>query len=283
LPLSNQGAQRASGHRSPGSLRLIAVALIASALAVGGLATQPANVSAAGKKVVIVVGPVGSSTSNYIYNAKKLAAQARSYGATADEIYTPHATWARVKKLSQGANLFIYLGHGNGYPSPYGAFSKYTKDGLGLNVTDGSTSHKYYGEYYVDTALNFAPNAVVILNRLCYASGNSEPGRALPTKATAIKRVDNYGAGFLRTGARAVFAEGISSASYILYGLFKTSRTMKQIFWSDPARVGAFDFTFSSVRTPGKTAILDPKSGSRYYRSVIGTLGMTATTWRTGG
>jgi hypothetical protein len=278
--VSQEGAQRASSHRFTRSVRFFAVAAIASVIAVGGLAVQPADVSAAGKKVVIVVGPVGSQTANYIYNAKKLAAQARSYGATVYEIYSPHATWARVVKYAQGANLFIYLGHGNGYPSPYGAFSKYTKDGLGLNATDGSTSHKYYGEYYVDRYLNFAPDSVVILNRLCYASGNSEPGMALPTKATAVKRVDNFGAGFLRTGARAVFAEGISSASYILSGLFKTTRTIKQIFWSDPARSGAYDFAFASSRTPGKVGILDPKSPGRYYRSVIGDLGMTAATWR---
>jgi len=185
-----------------------------------------------------------------------------------------------VKSLSQGANIFIYLGHGNGYPSPYGAFNRYSKDGLGLNAYDGSTSHKYYGEYYIDRYLNLAPNAVVILNRLCYASGNSEPGLALPTKATAIKRVDNYGAGFLRTGARAVFAEGTASASYILYSLFKSNRTIRQIFWADPARSTHYDFTFSSVRTPGKSAILDPRSPGRYYRSVIGDLGMTAATWR---
>jgi hypothetical protein len=261
-------------------LRLIAIAALASVLAVGGLAAHPDTVAASGKKVVIVVGPAGSNTSDYIYNAKKLASQARSYGATVYEIYTPHATWSRVKSLSQGANIFIYLGHGNGYPSPYGAFSAYTKDGLGLNATDGSTTHKYYGEYYVSHYLNFAPNAVVILNRLCYASGNSEWGSTNPAKSTAIKRVDNYGAGFLRTGARAVFAEGITSASYILYGLFKTSRTIKQIFWSDPRRSGAYDFGFSSVRTPGKHALMDPSSPGRYYRSVIGDLSMTAATWR---
>ncbi|HXU86937.1 MAG TPA: hypothetical protein VN773_14140 [Verrucomicrobiae bacterium] len=280
MPVSHDGVQRASRHPSLRALRLIAVAALASVLAVGGLAANPQIAAASGKKVVIVVGPAGSNTSNYIYNAKKLASQARSYGATVYEIYAPHATWARVKSLSQGANVFIYLGHGNGYPSPYGAFNKYTKDGLGLDAYDGSWSHKYYGEYYVDHYLNFAPNAVVILNRLCYASGNSEWGAANPTKSTAIKRVDNYGAGFLRTGARAVFAEGISSASYILYGLFKTSRTMKQIFWSDPKRSGAYDFTFSSTRTVGRNAIMDPSSPGRYYRSVIGDLSMTATTWR---
>jgi hypothetical protein len=278
--VTQEGAQRASRRRSFSSIRFIGIAVIASVLAVGGLATHPETVAAAGKKVVIVVGPVGSNTSNYIYNAKKLASQARSYGATVYEIYSPHATWARVKKYAQGANVFIYLGHGNGYPSPYGAFNRYTKDGLGLNATDGSSTNKYYGEFYVDHYLNFAPNSVVILNRLCYASGNSEWGSANPTKATAIKRVDNFGAGFLRTGARAVFAEGTASASYILYGLFKTSRTIKQIFWSDPSRSTHYDFSFSSRRTPGKTAIMDPSSPGRYYRSVIGDLSMTAVTWR---
>jgi hypothetical protein len=256
------------------------MAALAAVLALGGLASQPHVAFAAGRKVVIVVGPVESSTANYISNAKALAAQARYYGATVYEIYSPHATWARVKSLAQGANLFIYLGHGNGWPSPYGPFNAYTKDGLGLNAYDGSSKVKYYGEYYVDHYLNFAPNSVVILNRLCYASGDSEWGAANPTKSTAIKRADNYGAGFLRTGARAVFAEGINSTSYILYGLFRTSRTMKQIFWSDPARSGRYDFTFSSVRTPGRTAIMDPYAPSRYYRSVVGDLSMTATTWR---
>jgi len=261
---------------------LVVVAVMASVMAIGGLATDPTPAAAAGMKVVIVVGPVGSSTANYIYNAKKLAAQARSYGATVYEVYSPHATWARVKSVAQGAKLFIYLGHGNGYPSPYGAFSKYSKDGLGLNSSDGSPSHTYYGEYYVYTYLHLARNAVVILNRLCYASGNSEWGWANPTKATAIKRVDNYAAGFLRAGARAVFAEGIYSASYILYSLFRTSRTINQTFWVDPSRSGAYDFSFASVRTPGKIATLDPSSPGRYYRSVVGDLGMTAATWRAG-
>jgi hypothetical protein len=255
---------------------------MASVMAIGGLAAQPTPVAAAGAKVVIVVGPVGSSTANYIYNARKLAAQARSYGATVYEVYSPHATWARVRSVALGAKLFIYLGHGNGYPSPYGPFSQYSKDGLGLNSSDGSSRNAYYGEYYVSHYLHLARNAVVVLNRLCYASGDSEWGSANPTKATAIQRVDNFGAGFLRTGARAVFAEGINSAGFILYSLFRTSRTMTQTFWSDPARSGRYDFSFSSRRTPGKVALMDPYAPSRYYRSVIGDLGMTGATWRAG-
>jgi hypothetical protein len=155
---------------------------------------------------------------------------------------------------------------------------------MGLNAYDGSSKHRYYGEYYVDYGLNFAPNAVVILNRLCYASGNSEWGSGYPTKATAIKRVDNYGYGFLRANAKAVFAEGINGTGYILYSLFKTNRTIRQTFWADPARDGRWDFTFNTIRTSGKQAIVDPLGGAnRYYRSVIGNLDLTAAQWRGAG
>src|SRR5262245_54166699 len=233
-------------------------------------------------KVVVGVGPVGSSTANYITNGKRYAAQARSYGASVVEIYSPNATWDRVRAAAQGANVLIYLGHGNGHPSPYGEFSKYRKDGMGLNKTagNGNNNTKYWGEYYMQTSLRLAPNAVVILNRLCYASGNSEWGTGNPTRTVAKKRVDNYGAGFLRTGAKAVFAEGITSASYILSGLFRTNRSIGAIFQSSSNWSGAYDFKFASVRTPGTTAWMDPYKPSRYYRSVIGNLGLTASSFR---
>jgi hypothetical protein len=264
------------------TLPLGLVMLLAAVFAVGGLATHPATTAAAAKKVVVVVGPSGSNTANYIYNAKKLAAQARSYGAAVYEIYSPNATWSRVKAAAQGANVLIYLGHGNGWPSPYAPFQRNTKDGLGLNATAGAgnSNVKYWGEYYVDTYINMAPNAVVILNRLCYASGDSEWGRANPTKSVAIQRVDNYGAGFLRANAKAVFAEGLSSAGYVLKGLFTTNMTMTQIFWSASSATHTYSFGFTSVRTPSYKALMDPYAPSRYYRSVIGSLGMTAATWR---
>jgi hypothetical protein len=277
LPVSTKGAQRASRQRS---LRLTVSLVFAVVFAGVGLAANPTPAEAGGMKVVIVVGPAGSSTSNYIYNAKKLAAQARSYGASVYEVYSPYATWTKVKSVAQGANVFIYLGHGNGWPSPYAPFSRYTKDGLGLNATAGSSRHKYYGEYYIDTQITFAPNAVVILNRLCYASGNSEWGSGYPSKSTAIQRVDNYGAGFLRANAKAVFAEGINSASYILHGLFKTKMNVGQIFWTSPAADGRYDFVFRSTRTRPWHGVLDPLGASRYYRSLVGDFNLSTAQWR---
>jgi hypothetical protein len=231
---------------------------------------------------VIIVGPVGSSTASYRDSARRYAAQARSYGANVVEIYSPNATWARVKAAAQGAKVVIYLGHGNGSPSPYGAFSKYSKDGFGLNRTAaaGNSNTKYWGEYYIDTQIRLAPNAVVILNRLCYASGNSEWGRANPTKTVAKQRVQNYASGFLRAGARAIFAEGITSASYVLYGLFRTNRSIGAIFKSSPNWSGRYDFSFQSARNPTYSAWMDPKSPGRYYRSVVGNFSLTANTIR---
>jgi hypothetical protein len=281
LPLPKHGAQRASSRPT----RLTVLGLALTLVAFGGM-TAPTPVAAAASdvKVVVVVGPTGSSTSKYITSAKRYASQARGYGAKVVEIYSPNATWSKVKSATKGANVLIYLGHGNGYPSPYGPFSALTKDGLGLNKSagNGHNNVKYYGEYYVKTYINLAPNAVVILNRLCYASGNSEWGARNPTKSVAIKRADNFAAGFLRANARAVFAEGITSASYVLQGIFKSDRTMGEIFRRAPSWTGSYDFKFKSVRTPGSTAWLDPYARSRYYRSVIGNLSLTAESVRGG-
>jgi uncharacterized protein (DUF1330 family) len=256
--------------------------LFASIFAVGGLATQPAPALAAATKVVIVVGPTGSQTREYKDSARYYAKVARGYGANVVEIYSPYATWSKVKAAAQGANMLIYLGHGNGYPSPYGAFQRYTKDGLGLNRSsgNGNSNVKYWGEYYIDRYIQMAPNAVVILARLCYASGNSEWGAPNPTKRTAKKRVDNYGAGFLRAGAKAVFAEGITNAAYIIRNLFTTNKSYLDIFWSSPYRTVSHKFSFMSSRTSGMFAALDPKKPGRYYRSFIGKARVTAAQWR---
>jgi hypothetical protein len=259
------------------------VPLLAALLAAGSLAAAPAPASAAGIKVTIVVGPVGSLTRTYISQARSYASLARSYGATVVEVYTPNATWSRVKSAAQGANLLIYLGHGNGYPNPYHSVLEPKKvDGFGLNpyAGSGNTRTAYYGEYYVRTSIKLAPNAVVILNHACYTAGSSEPGRPNPTLAVAKKRVDNFGAGFLRAGARTVFAEARGNASFIISSLFTTSRTMSQIFWSSPSRTYTYRSSLVSARTPGARGWLDPSKPGSYYRSVVGSLSMTAATWR---
>ena len=266
------GAQRASRRNRSGRR----FALIATIVALSALVLAPASASAAvASKVVIVVGPVEGTTASYIRDARALAAKARSYGATVTEIYSPRATWARVRPAAQHANILIYLGHGNGTPSPY-PYSRLNKNGMGLNAlaNHGNANVRYYGEAYIKY-LHLAPNSVVILNHLCYSAGNSEPGRAAPTTTVAKQRIDNYAASFLRTGARAVFAEPKGSALYILGGLFATSLSFRDVF-----RAGGTlgTSTYASKKTPGATTIARLK-----VRAVTGFLGLTAADFRAGG
>ena len=184
-----------------------------------------------------------------------------------------------------GANLLIYLGHGNGWPSPYYPYSTTSKNGFGLNSSsgNGNSNVKYYGEYYMKQ-MDLASNAVVALNRLCYASGNNEWGSGNPSKSTAIKRVDNYGYGFLKAGAKAVFASGISSVGYVVRGLFtgSASMSMSSLFWTDSNKTFDYHFSFNSSKIDGVKARMDPYAPSRYYRSVIGKLSTTIGDWRAG-
>ena len=276
---STTGAQRASTHRMRG---LIGLLLASFLLALTATVTVAASTSVPPKvKVVVIVGPVSETTGRYISIAKSLAARARSYGATVLEIYSPNATWARVKSATKGANLVIYLGHGNGSPSPY-AGGQTSHNGLGLNATaSGSNSNvRYYGETSVASSIRLAKNAVVILNHLCYASGNNEWGKGNPTKSVAMQRVDNYGEGFLEAGAAAVFAEGITDPGYIITSLFKTNHTMSEIFWASSSAQHSYAISFSSRKVAGAKVLMDPYEPSRYYRSVVGRLTATAADWR---
>ncbi len=282
LQVPMNGAQRASGGRT---IRMVALSIVALVITFGGwTASAPPTEAASPVKVVIVVGPVEGSTSRYVRHAKQYAALARSLGASVTEIYSPRATWSKVKAAARGANVFIYLGHGNGSPSPYGPFSALRRNGMGLNSRSGhgNSNVKYYGQTHMRTGLDLDRNAVVLLNHLCYASGNSEPGHKLPSKATAKKRADGYGTGFLRTGAKAVFANGHGSLNSIIADVLLTNKSVSEIFRGDHAFDGARDFKFKSTHTPGATVWMDPESKGRYYHSVVGRLTLSAASVRAG-
>jgi hypothetical protein len=281
LPDSEEGAQRASARK----LRTALTGVFAALVIVTAMSATAPHAQAASQKVVIVVGPVGSATADYKHGARKLADKARSYGAHVVEIFSPYATWSRVHDAAQGANILIYLGHGNGWPSPYHPFMDTSKDGMGLNASSGhgNSNTKYYGEYYMER-LGLASHSVVLLNRLCYASGNNEWGAGNPTLKVAKKRVDNYGYGFIKGGAQAVFASGITDVGYVLKGLFTGSRgmSMSDLFWTDPTRTVRYKVSFDSRRINGVSARMDPYKAHRYYRSVVGRLNTTVGDWRSG-
>src|SRR5262245_13282641 len=191
------------------------------------------------KKLVLVVGPVGSATADFKRWGNRIAAAAESHGMQVVKIYTPCATWSRVTAEANGADLFVYLGHGSGFPRPGeegGDVHQYdlerNRNGLGLNPTCGTdnSTNSYYGSNLVREQIRFAQNAIVLLNHLCYSAGNGEEWQTIPRRPIAVQRVDNFAAGFLAAGARTVFAWRLQPGENLVDALYTGHGTMDDIF-----------------------------------------------------
>jgi flagellar hook assembly protein FlgD len=252
---------------------MLALTAVAGSLAAAPSARAAAPLSPA--KVVIVVGATHGATASYRSRADAAYAEARKHTSNVVKVYSPSATWSRVRAAAVGASVLIYFGHGNGWPSPYTYDPNYTtKDGFGLNYDnngDGRLSdneNRYYGEPYVRT-LDLAPNAIVMLHHLCYASGNSEPGHAQPTVTIARQRISNYAAGLLRSNAQAVLADGHRGPADYLRLLFTTHQTIESMWRTAPGSNGHVS-SFRSTRTSGVRALMDPEAtSSGFYRSLV--------------
>ncbi len=249
---------------------VVSALLLAGVLASAGVVAPVAAASAV-PKVVFVVGPAGAATDHYRGEARAAAAVARRYTPDVTEIYSPNATWPAVKAALQGASLVIYMGHGNGWPSPYrDALYRPSQDGFGLNPRAGGddATHQYFGESRIAASINLATNAVVLLHHLCYASGNSEPGLPEGTLDQAKQRVDNFAAGFIAAGASAVIAEADDDPSGYVRSILGGGRSIDAIWRSAPT---ANDHTlaFTSQRSPGYVAQLDPTHPTSGFRRSI--------------
>ena len=295
-PHTIHAARSRSSLRRREGLRLLAIlgSIIALILTSSAL-NLVAGVRAADdgpKKAVIVAGPVHSFTDRFKGYAQDIADAAQAQGMEVIRIFHPYAPASRVKKHAQGADLFVYVGHGNGWPSDYGPFQEDTKNGLGLDPADpakrGPSTVVYKGANWLRDNIELAPDAVVILSHLSYASGNASSGMPLPTRDVAVKRVDNFANGFLSIGARVVWALGWQPGADIVDALHQDDATMDAVFMTryrstvNPLNgwIGHNPGYYDSVRIPGARIHIDPDPTHGYLRGVTGDLDFTTTQWR---
>lgn len=270
-------------------LAIIALVLTSSAL---NWVTEAAAAEGGPRKAVIVAGPVHSLTDKYLGYAAAIADAAERQGMEVVRIFHPNAPAYRVKNLAQGADLFAYVGHGNGWPSDFGTFQEDTKNGLGLDAADpekrGPSTVVYKGANWLRENLRLAPDAVVILSHLSYASGNASSGMPIPSRNVAIERVDNFANGFLSIGARVVWALGWQPGADIVDALHREDATMDAIFMTryrttlNPRSgwIGHDPGYYDSVRIPGARIHIDPDPVEGYLRAVTGDLDFSTTAWR---
>jgi hypothetical protein len=249
---------------------LVGLALVGMLLV--GLTPAVARGAERDPRVVIVVGPAGSVTDSYRRWAREGAAEARRWTDDVVEIYSPDATWPRVRAALQGASVVIYMGHGNGFPSPYGTTLRPSvQNGFGLNPVAGrgDSTHQYFGEGIVSRQVKLAPGAVVLLFHLCYASGLAEPGVPEGTEATARQRVDNFAAGFLAAGAAAVVADAYASPVPYLRTMLGEGKSVRTAWDRSPTANGHVR-SFASQRTNGAVGLMDPeKASGGFARSLV--------------
>jgi len=254
---------------------LVALDLVVATVAVGVQQADPLRAAAAElrhAKVAVIVGPVGSLTDSYRALADDAVHAARRLTDDVVMVYSPDATWPAVRRALQGAAIVVYLGHGNGWPSPYSdTLVRRSQDGLGLNPVAGADdeAHQYFGEAAIADSVRLAPGAVVLLHHLCYASGAGEPGQSEPSLAVAEQRVDNFGAGWLAAGASAVIAEGHLGPAYYVTALLAGGSSPEAAWRGSPNFRGNVQAS-ASVRTPGAEVFLDPDTvDSGYFRSLV--------------
>jgi hypothetical protein len=209
------------------------LALLASAI--------PAHAVVAAPKVVIIVGPTGSLTDGFRSQGDSIADAATAAGAEVTKVYSPDATWDAVKTAVDGANVIVYLGHGNGYPNPYNTkLYDDRDDGWGLNRTTSggdsdnySTNMVYCGAkallgtltssdgsaqltYCTGGPITPAPGFVMVYSDACYAPGASESWDTPATESQAIQRAGYYSRPILAgLGGSAYFATDGGAAGLV--------------------------------------------------------------------
>ncbi|HEX5578480.1 MAG TPA: Ig-like domain-containing protein, partial [Candidatus Limnocylindria bacterium] len=195
----------------------------------------------------------GALTTSYRQTGNAIANVAAAAGAEVVKVYSPRATWKRVRNAVAGANVVVYLGHGNGFPNPYGSTELPDRhNGWGLNrTTEGgdsdnwSTKMVYCGEKAILGTLsasdgaaqwNFcgdksntdgiapAANWVMIYNKACYAPGASEGWDTKATESVAFQRVRNFSYPALKAGAGAYFATDMYQGGQQLVDLVLRNR-----------------------------------------------------------
>lgn len=210
-------------------------------------------------KAVLIVGPVDPpknvQTSAMILEAIEVAKGLREHGVRVITLFHPNATWKNVKRYSQGANIFMYWGHGfNESANPTGS----ADDAYGIVLSSQDLNdYVLVSRDELRSEITLAPHSAVILSHTCYAAGDNQSERYI-NASKARRYVINYSKTFLAMGAEAYFASNFSGSSQeYINNIFYGSNDMKEIFSSTNV-FNETNLIDSRYPTTGYRLMLDP-------------------------
>lgn len=196
-------------------------------------------------KAVIVVSDVDGDEPDGWWNKTFLAQQKmnaqylRERGVQVKEFYHPNTKWKDIVKASEGANLFIYSGHGSNqginYPSG------------GLCLLDGI---KHASE--IKSELKLHKNALVIFNSACSSAGSSADDKKDIGYKEAQKRVAEYAYPFLVNTNGAYLANNNIDWMIPFFMSFFSGKSLNEIYTKEllkdnkavPPAVYSYDMSY---------------------------------------
>jgi hypothetical protein len=168
-------------------------------------------------KAVFIVGPVESSTAEFIDEQKVAAAMLRAQGLQVIEVYSPFANWELVKEKAKDAHILIYSGHGStaGYDGKSGGFC------LDDDIINASR---------IATELQIKKNALIVMNHVCRAAGSSAEDSRDIGVTVAQSRVSDYSKPFINLGSSAYFANNYTDCLSSFFTSFLERKNIVDIY-----------------------------------------------------
>jgi hypothetical protein len=169
-------------------------------------------------KAILIVGPIEDNTEEQIENFKEVAKFLRKEGLTVYEFYDPDANWDEIKIASEGANFFIYSGHGTETSSGVG--------GLVLSEYE----HAEVGTIISELKLN--KNALVFMQSVCLAAGSSAGDDKDIGVNLALSRIEASANPFIKSGCGAYIAINSTNAVIPFLESFFNNASLQDIYKS---------------------------------------------------
>jgi hypothetical protein len=185
-----------------------------------GIPSVPAPEALRTLRAVIAVGPVESNTPQFISEMEDAASVLREAGVHVSTFYHPTAAWADVARAAQGADIFLYSGHGVRH-------DRHARLVGGLALSDGIVGPEPTAE-----GLGLRDGALVLFAHACYTAGSASGDRI--NLKEAQRRVACYAAPFMQHGVDAYFAINLCDAMAVVLRRFLQGEPLDIVGFPSP-------------------------------------------------
>ena len=192
-----------------------------------GIPAVPAPEALRALRAVIAVGPVESNTPLFISEMEDAATVLREAGVHVSAFYHPTAEWADVARAAQGADIFIYSGHGVRH-------DRHARLVGGLALSDGIVDPEPTAE-----GLGLRDGALVLFAHACYTAGSASGDRI--NLKEAQRRVACYATPFMQQGVDAYFAINQDDALAMVMRRFLQGEPLDAVGFPFPPGVRSLD------------------------------------------